>query len=47
MTKELNVEQLFSIGQNNENIIIKDVLKIKDNSLEVLNYSKITKYKFI
>lgn len=40
LTKELNVEQLFSIGQNNENIIIKDVLKIRDNSLEVLNYSK-------
>lgn len=40
LTKELDIEQLFSIGQNNENIIIKDVLKIKDNNLEVLNYSK-------
>lgn len=40
LTKELDVEDLFSFGQNNENIIIKDVLKIKDNNLEVLNYSK-------
>lgn len=40
LTKELDVDDLFSFGQNNENIIIKDVLKIKDNSLEVLNYSK-------
>ncbi|PUE64184.1 hypothetical protein B0174_07255 [Arcobacter caeni] len=40
LTKELDVDDLFSFGQNNENIIIKDVLKIKDNNLEVLNYSK-------
>lgn len=40
LTKELDVKDLFSFGQNNENIIIKDVLKIKDNNLEVLNYSK-------
>lgn len=37
LTKELDVDDLFSFGQNNENIIIKDVLKIKDNNLEVLN----------
>ena len=40
LTKGLNIDDLFSFGQNNENIIIKDVLKIKDNSLEVFNYSK-------
>jgi len=40
LTKDLDIEKLFSIGQNNENITIKDVLKIKDNNLEVLNYSK-------
>ncbi|WP_323591472.1 hypothetical protein [Aliarcobacter butzleri] len=41
LTKELNIEDLFSLGQNNEDINLNKLLKIQNNKLLIINNHEI------